>query len=191
MINARRLDGFLLPTTIAAMLVGSLASGAIVWSASNAAFTASTRNPGNTWAAAQVMISDDDTAEAMFDITDALPGDSGQNCITATYGGVPATVRLYVAPGGLTGTLGSYVNLTVEQGTGGSFGSCTGFSSETSTTGTMAAFAAARTSHATGFGTWAPTGAETRTYRVSWSLAADNAAANKAAGLTLTWEAKG
>ena len=174
----------------AATMAGVLASGMLVWGSSNAMFNGKTANPASSWSAGTVSISDDDGAAAMFTTTGILPGDTGQKCITATYtGSATAGVKVY---GSLTGTLGPYVDLTIEQGTGGSFASCTGFVSALSTTATMSAFVAASSNYGTGFGSWTPTAnGQTRVYRVSWAIRADNAAVSRTAGLTLTWEAQG
>ena len=176
---------------VAALVAGVLGSGVLVWGSSHALFNGKTMNPANAWAAGTVSISDDDAGTALFTVSGIQPGDSGVKCIDVTYTGtVAAGVRLHAA---LTGTgLGPYVDLTVEQGTGGTFASCGSFAAEVSTTGTMAAFAAARTDYATGFGTWAPTaGGQTRSYRITWAMRPDNGGANKTANLALTWEARG
>jgi hypothetical protein len=176
---------------VAGLIAGVLASGMLVWGSSTALFRGTTANPVNSWTAGTVSISDDDAAAAMFTVTGILPGDSGTKCITVTYtGNVTANVRLYAT---LTGTgLGTYIDTTIDQGTGGSFASCTSFVSEVSTTGTMASFAAARTNFATGFGTWAPTAnGQSRTYRVAWAMQPDNGGISKNATLNLTWEAQG
>jgi hypothetical protein len=176
---------------IASAVLGMLLSAALVWGASDAAFKGSTQNGAGNWSAGTVVLGDDDSNGVMFNLSGIQPGDTGQRCITVTYTGTLPTAgaRLYV--GALTGTLGPYVTATVEQGTGGSFGSCAGFAMETTTTATLSSLAGTYTSFGTGFGTWAPTGSgQSRTYRISWNLAWDNNAANRTAGLTLTWEAQ-
>jgi hypothetical protein len=176
---------------VAGVLAGVLGSGLLVWGSSQALFNGKTSNPADAWAAGTVSISDDDAGTALFTASGIMPGDSGAKCINVTYTGtVAADVRMYAT---LTGTgLGPYVDLTVEQGTGGTFASCTSFAAEASTTGTMTAFAAARTDHASGFGTWAPTaGGQSRSYRIVWAVRPDNGGANKTANLALTWEARG
>ena len=175
---------------VAALTVGLAASAAMVWTASDAAFSGLTKNTGDTWSAATVSIADDDGGTAAFAVTGAMPGDSGSKCITVTYtGGPAATVKLYAT--GLTGGLGPYLNMTIAQGTGGSFASCTGFTPAVSTSSTLSAFASTYSSFGTGFGAWtnATTGS-TATYQISWSIAADNGAANTSAALTFTWEAQ-
>src|SRR3954471_193143 len=79
-------------TSVAA--VGALvASTVVVLGASDAAFTASTANPGNSWETGSIVIAsltDDDsgttpaTGTAMFSETGLQPGDTGENCITVT-----------------------------------------------------------------------------------------------------------
>jgi hypothetical protein len=177
------------PVAVVGVIAVSVA-GAVAWHASDAAFSGTTGNGGNAWSTATVSLADDDSGTAIFSVTGAEPGDTGQNCVTVTYTGTaPATVTSYGT--GLTGGLGPYLQVTVEQGTGGSFGTCTGFASQASATGTLASFAATYNSFGTGFGSWsAPTAGTSRTYRISWSLAADNAAANRSVTMTFTWEAR-
>ncbi|MDP9820154.1 hypothetical protein [Spirilliplanes yamanashiensis] len=176
---------------LAALFAGMLLSGALIWDATGAAFSASTASPASNWAAGTVAISDDDGGAALFSATNVQPGDTGSKCILVTYtGNATASVRLHVQS--LTGTLGPYVNVVLEQGAGGSSASCASFVPDTTApAATMSALAAARPNWAAGFGSWSPTAAgQTKAYRISWSLAADNNAANKTAGLTLRWEAQ-
>lgn len=178
--------------SIAVLPLGLTLSGFFVWQGSEAAFTAQTSNPGNSFSAGTVTLSDDDTGVAMFTMSGLRPGSTDTKCITVTYtGSLAATVKLYVAPGDYTGTgLGTYLNLTVQEGTGGSYASCTGFvSSAADYTGTLGAFAAARTSSATGVGSFAPTAGQSRAYRFTYTLADNNAAQGLNSQVTLTWEA--
>jgi hypothetical protein len=47
------------------------------------------------------------------------------------------------------------------------------------------------TSWATGIGSWTPTGAgQIRTFPVTWRLTDDDNAANRAAAVTLAWQAR-
>lgn len=180
-----------------AVPLGGLLSGALVWQASYAAFTATTTNAGNSWTAGTVALTDDDASSAMFTASDLEPGSTGQRCIAVTYNGTLASaVELYIKPGELTGdtTLDDHVDLVVTEGTGGGFGSCTGFvAGATAFTGDLASFAGAHTSFATGAGAWAPTGAgQARTYRFTYTLAADapDTVQGKTVGATFTWEAQ-
>jgi len=176
---------------LASALAGAMVSGLLVWGASDAAFSAITTNPTNSWTAGTVAISDDDSNGTIVNLTGLLPGDNGQKCITVSYtGNAPAAVRLYVSAA--TGTLAPYITFTAEQGSGGSWASCTGFTPTVSSGATtLAAFRTAHSSHATGFGNWNPPGVQARTYRITWSFAGDTDALNDSTGMSLTWEAQG
>lgn len=121
---------------VAAVLVAVLGSGLIVWSASDAAFSATTTTPAARWAAGSVELTDDDGGTALFTAAGLKPGRSIVNCVAVTYAGsVPAGVRLYATttaatPGsGGTGLL-PHVHVKVEEGTSGAYG-CGGFSAPT------------------------------------------------------------
>ena len=167
-----------------------LASGALVSQASYAAFSATTANPSNTWAAGQVALTDDDggtsptTGTAMFTASKLKPGSTGQKCIVvSSTSTVASTLKLYSTAVSTTNGLSTYLNLTVEEGTGGSFaGGCTGFTAAaTDFTGTLAGFGTGATAFGSGVGAFALTGTptETRSYRFTYSLDA-----------AFTWEAQ-
>ncbi|MDR6170327.1 hypothetical protein [Curtobacterium sp. SORGH_AS_0776] len=114
-----------------------VASGVVVSTASYSAFSATTVNPTSNWTAGSVALTDDDNNTALFNATGLKPGSTGANCITVTSTGtLPSTVKLYGTNAATTNALASNINLTVEQGTGGGFGSCTGFTAA-STNGTL------------------------------------------------------
>jgi hypothetical protein len=176
-----------------------VASGAVVSTASYSAFSATTVNPTNNWTAGSVALSDDDNNTALFTANNLKPGSTGANCITVTStGSLPSTVKLYGTNASTTKDLAANVNLTVEQGTGGGFGSCSGFTPTatggTLYSGTVAGFGAASTNYATGVGTWAPTGtaSESRVYRVTYTVSstAPNTVQGGTAALGFTWEAQ-
>jgi len=176
-----------------------VASGVVVSTASYSAFSATTVNPTSNWTAGTVALSDDDNNTALFTATGLKPGSTGTNCITVTStGSLASTVKLYGTNPATTNTLASNINLTIEQGTGGGFGSCTGFTPATTSgtlySGMVAAFGSASTNFATGVGTWAPTGSasESKVYRVTYTVptAAPNTIQGGTASLGLTWEAQ-
>ncbi len=176
-----------------------VASGAVVSTASYSAFSATTVNPTSNWTAGSVALSDDDNNTALFTATGLKPGSTGSNCITVTStGSLPSTVKLYGTNASTTKDLAANVALTVEQGTGGGFGTCAGFtpaaSSGTLYSGTVAGFGSASTDFASGVGTWAPTGSasESRVYRVTYTVpsTAPNTVQGGTASLGLTWEAQ-
>lgn len=176
-----------------------VASGVVVSTASYAAFSSTTVNPTNNWTAGSVALSDDDNNTALFTANNLKPGSTGANCIAVTStGSLPSAVKLYGTNVSTTKDLAANVNLTVEQGTGGGFGSCSGFTPAATGSslysGTVAGFGAASTNYATGVGTWAPTGtaSETRVYRVTYTVSstAPNTVQGGTAALGFTWEAQ-
>jgi hypothetical protein len=176
-----------------------VASGVVVSTASYSAFSATTVNPTSNWTAGSVALSDDDNNTALFNATGLKPGSTGANCITVTSTGtLPSTVKLYGTNAATTNALASNINLTVEQGTGGGFGSCTGFTAASTNgtlySGTVAGFGTASTNFATGVGSWAPTGSgsESRVYRFTYTVSstAPNTVQGGTAALGFTWEAQ-
>ena len=89
-----------------------------------------------------------------------------------------------------------YINLTVVQGTGGSFSSCSGFNALSSGSslysGTLANFGSSATGYSTGLGNWAPTGtaSETRSYQISYTVSssAPDSTQGGTAAIGFTWE---
>jgi predicted ribosomally synthesized peptide with SipW-like signal peptide len=88
-------------------------------------------NPGNSFSAGSVSVTDNDAGASLLTLTNAKPGDIASGCIVVTYGGsLPANVRLY---GATTGTgLDQYLTLKVTRGTisAPTAGSCTGFTAD-------------------------------------------------------------
>jgi hypothetical protein len=80
-----------------------------------AAFSGTTSNPGNSFAAGTVTIADNDGGTALFNASNQKPGNNDR-CIKVTYTGtLDATVKLYSSA--ITGD-GSAFNVTVTKGTG-------------------------------------------------------------------------
>jgi len=158
-------------------------------SRSQAAFTATTANGPNAFATGSVVLSDDDSGTAMFNVSNMTPGNPVSRCITVTYSGtvLPAPVRLHATSGG---SLDAYLNTTIEIGTGGSFSTCTGFvPTSTLSTGTLAAFSAARTDFASGLTLFtAAANPTTRTLRFTIDVADNNAAQALSTSATFTFE---
>ena len=172
-----------------------MASGLLVWQSSYAAFSSTTTNPTNNWTAGTVALTDDDSNTAMFTAAALKPGATGEKCIVVTSSGnLASTVKLYATTYSTTAALGSYIDLVIQEGSGGSFSSCTGFTSAaTNFTGTLAAFAAANTNFGNGLSSWAPAaGTVTRTFRIAYTIntSAPNSAQGGTAAAGLTWEAQ-
>jgi hypothetical protein len=181
----------------AAALIAVMSSGAMVWQASQAAFSGSTTNPTNSWNAGAVTLSDDDSNAAMFTATGLTPASpSGVKCIKVTYtGDVAAPVKLYATS--LTGSLGTYLPLTIEMGAAagaGAFANCGAFSvtSTLYSPGTVAGFAGSYTDYSTGLATgWTPsTNGDYRVFRFTYSVANNNSANGQACTANFVWEAQ-
>ncbi len=124
--------------TVALVPLAILASGAMVYQASNAAFTASTATPSNNWTAGTVALTDNDGNAALFSVSNVKPGvaNGGTRCINVSYtGSLAATVKLYAsgytsAAGPAGGVLGNFLRASVEEGSGATDAACTGFTSD-------------------------------------------------------------
>jgi Camelysin metallo-endopeptidase len=95
-----------------------------------AAFSGTTANPSNAFAAGTVSISDNDAGGSVLSLSSATPGNSSTGCIKVTYSGsLNANVHLY---GSASGSLPSYLTLTVTRGTDSSpsFASCSNFAAD-------------------------------------------------------------
>lgn len=178
-------------TRLAAIGAALLMLTVLTVSRSQAAFTSSAANSANSFSTGNVTITDDDAGTALFAATTMSPGSPIINCIALTYTGtvLPATVKLY---GTTTGALDTYLDTTVEVGTGGTFGDCTGFSA-TSTiyTGTLANFDATLTDYASGVTIWAPaTNPSTVTLRFTVDVQDNNLAQGLSSTAEFTFEAQ-
>jgi hypothetical protein len=175
-----------------------IVSGIAVSGASYSAFSSTTSNPTSNWQTGSVVLEDDDADAALFTVEGLQPGSTGSKCIAVTSTGTLAsTVKLYATSLATTKALSSYIDLTIVQGTGGTFGSCTGFAALASDSsvynGTVAGFGAV-TTYAGGLGVWAPTGAssETRVYKITYTVnaATPNTAQAGSASVAFKWEAQ-
>jgi hypothetical protein len=181
---------------VLAIPVGLLISGLLVWQASNAAFSDTTTNPGNSWAAGEVIITSD-RASAMFEAHNIAPGAADEQCVRVTYQGtLDADVALYAAYVNGDSGLAPFLDLTVEQGTG-SAADCSDFTPGAglpSASGTLAGFVTGNTTFADGLRGWSPAGSAnaTRTYRFAYELPSNttNDAQGKTAEVAFTWEAQ-
>ena len=195
----RRAGAALVPLAI-------IASGGMVYQASNAAFSHTTSTPANNWTAGTVALSDNDSGVALWTVTGLKPGDSGTRCIKVTYtGSLAADVKLYVSalaatPGGKSG-LAPYLALRITEGTG-DLANCSDFANLNvpsvitnagyPTTGsTLATWRASHNAWASGAGTWTGVATNgTRTYQIEYTLMDDNNAQDAGVNASFIWEAR-
>jgi predicted ribosomally synthesized peptide with SipW-like signal peptide len=181
---------------MSAVVVGIVAaiSGTGTW----AAFSDTTGNSANVFAAGTVRIADNDSGSAMMTLTDAYPGDGAQGCIQVTYSGtLDADVRLYA---NVTGTLGQYLTLTVTRGSdpSPSFPGCGGFTPDATDyngdgpgviyEGDLDAFPGGWGGGVVDPGTWSTS--DSHAYRFEVTLQNDDAAEARTAGADFVWEAR-
>jgi predicted ribosomally synthesized peptide with SipW-like signal peptide len=202
-------------TALIVFLVGVIASvvGLATWSA----YSSTTSNTNNQFQTGSVVLSDNDSGTAMFNMTGARPGDTVSKCITVTYTGtLTSNVTLYG-----TGTAGNgldaYLDLKV---TRGGFSSNTPANMACSDGGTGSTFQPDSVTYSGGNGagangvlfnarmnlyptSWATgildapggtaeawTNPEPHVYKFEVTVANDNNGANKNHTQTFTWEAR-
>lgn len=180
-------------------IIASLASVAVIAGAGSygtfSAFTESTSVAGNTYSAGTLDISKGATGTSIFALTNLRPGDTAvQRCVTVTNTGSLsfASLKLWAT---VSGGLATYLDWTVERGTGAAGGAsadCTGF------TGGSAIFSLAKlstfpTSNATAINDtsgWASNASKSYRFTAQLPSSVTEAAAEGAsASVTLNWDA--
>jgi hypothetical protein len=170
-------------------------AAALVWQSAYAGFTDTTTSLPASVSTGTVVLTNNVEGYGALTLPQMRPGDSATECIIVTStGSEPSLVTLYAT--GRTGntTLADSINLSWSAGTGGGAnGDCTGFvATVTATTTSMSKFP---TGFATGVLPWNTVGgpsAETRTYRLTYSLVAGAPASAKgtSTAITFVWEAQ-
>ena len=179
----------------AALAIGMVGSGVLVYQASFAAFTATTSNTGNSWETGSVDLADDDGGSALFSTAQhglLHGGEWGERCITVTASGSLASTVTMSATA--TGTLAPSIELTVERAPATSVPvDCTGFDRDTSApvyAGALSGLPAALTTEATSE-RWSATTGTAHTYLIRWELPEgdDAVVQNASAEAAFTWTA--
>jgi hypothetical protein len=172
---------------IVAALGGMAAFGAF------SAFSDTTSNPNNSFAAGTVTVGNNATSP-LYSVSNGKPGAASTNrCIKITYSGsLPATVKVYRSA--LSGTLGQYLDLTVTKGTG-SQEDCSDFVAGASVySSTLESFGTDWTgglalTNASNSAAWS--NGDAVTYRFSAVIQDNNAAKGLNTGThSFTWEAR-
>ncbi len=179
---------------LSAALMAVIAASLLAFQSTGAAFSATTENAGNAFAAGTVTLSDNDAGTAMFNLPNMKPNDAAVGCIEVTYSGsLDPEVRTYGASTAGDG-LEDYLDLTIERGDG----TCAAFGSATAvwtngSDGDLGVYLGAVTNYATGVDTWQPTGggpADVVPYRFTMALQDNTLAQAKTVTVTFTWEAQ-
>ncbi len=185
--------------TAIATPIAIVAAAALIWQSSHAAFSGTTRNSGNNWATGSVALTDDDAGSARFQVANMVPGQTDTKCIKVTANAtVPGTVKGYAVNPVLSAQgLQDHVKVSIDYGTGGDFGSCTGFTKEgTAIPASTLTALAGYSNYANGAGAWAVTaGAQSRTYQITWTFDTTGMTQTEldglqgtATGIDLQWE---
>lgn len=179
----------------AALPVAMIVASTLVGTASYSGFNAVVSNTGNTWSAGTVAVTSDDAGVSILNDTNIQPGSSNTSCITVkNSSSISAPVKLYAKNTGADATVAQAVYLTIDEGTGGSFSSCSGFTKQTNlvTNLPLSTVEANNSSYSTGLATGLTTAGTTKTYQFTYTMPAS--AANKWQGLVSTtsffWEAQ-
>jgi predicted ribosomally synthesized peptide with SipW-like signal peptide len=181
------------------LLIG--ATSALAGFGTFSAFSSTTTNSGNSFAAGTVFVDDNDAGAAMYTVSNQKPGVATTRCIKVTYSGtMAADVKLYTTS--TVGAVADYIDLTVEKGSGNpAFPNCTGFSPESTVyTGELDDFTTSKNSYANGIAAFPGSQTQwnqndTLVYRFTLTLQDDNNANGGATPLStgshaFTWEAR-
>ena len=157
----------------------------LVINRSSDALTAEGASAPSAVSSGTISLNDDDTGRALFDLSDMAPGRPVSRCIEVIYDGTILPVDLAMTAE-TTGALGSFLDMVVEEGTGGGFNSCRGFTAGSRLyRGTLTDF--------TGSG-WLDLGrivntGTARTFRITVELADEQDALGLTATADFLWEA--
>lgn len=179
---------------VGAFLVAVVAGGALLGSSLAQAFDLRSPPPVEpaavTAEAIGAVLVETDANGPLFRAPLMRPGDSLQRCVPVSHSADSGRVSLslYASVSG-TG-LGDFLDLTIDQGTGGGYHSCAGFVAEERLyAGTLSGFASDHHDFATGTRLGRPSPGN-MVYRFELSLRDDNTAQGTTTGAVFTWEAQ-
>ena len=189
----------LLMSMLVVGITGSLAAFGVF-----SAFSSQTSNPGNSFSAGTVNISDNDGDVAAYNVSNGKPGSTQSKCVRVLYtGSLDSDVHLYTPEA--IGALGPYVNLSITPGTQATPNpNCTGFTPDAGGpvfSGTLSAWRTAHHDWGTGLNV-VPSGGATKwatndavVYQIQATLADDNNANGVSSSLStgshsFVWEAR-
>ncbi|WP_166283063.1 hypothetical protein [Motilibacter deserti] len=189
--RVRRWAPAVVPVTLA--VVGS---GVLIAHTSQAAFTATTSAPGNSWTAAEIDLGGDLTGTAVFSPDQVVPGASGERCFQVRFTGSGAPVgpvRLYSDTFADTQGVADHLTVTVEtapERAAGAPADCTSFAGGTPVWSGTLRDLSTHGSYADGVAEWQPGATDgARQYRLSWrySSTAPDSTQGGVAGAGLVW----
>jgi hypothetical protein len=156
----------------------------LVVNRSSGALTGTDANATAAVGSGSIELTDDDQGRSLFDLTNLTPARPEARCVEVTYGGtiLPVALRLRAEA---DGSLADFLDVTIDEGTGGGFESCDGF------TAVSPVFDGPLTD-LTALG-WVELGdilnaGDGRTYRISLQLEDNQEALTQETNLELAWE---
>jgi hypothetical protein len=136
---------------------------------------------------ASVGLVDDDGNQGLFNVSGLVPGSSTTRCVKVEYGGPAPSGTVFFSASDITGPLAANLSIKVEQGTGGGFANCAGFTGTVIYDGPLTGLvdpdpAAPQTT--TG---WSPTAVDERTYRLTATMNDNVSAQDQHSTATFRW----
>lgn len=190
-VGSDRDDAFRATIRLAAIAAALVLLTVLTVTRSNAAFSATTSNTGDSFATGSVTLVDDDAGSTLFAATGMSPGNPVVECIEVTYAGslLDAEIKMYATS---AGALDTYLDATVEVGNGGGFGDCVGFTpTSTLFDNTLENMSSTHANWSTGLDVYTATASpESRTIRITIDVQNDTAAQNLSSTAAFHWEAQ-
>ena len=167
-----------------AAALSALLIGTLVVTRSSEALTTDGTVAGSALTSGTIALVDDDSGQALFDLSDMAPGRPLERCIEVVYEGSITPVDLSLTAESI-GPLARFMNLSVEEGSGAGFDSCDGFrATSTLYVGTLADLAADQRLE---LGRLLNSG-DSRSYRIVFDLQDVQEALGLAATADFIWE---
>ncbi len=167
-----------------AAAVSFLVLSTLVVNRSDAAFSSQSALAASAVDSGTVRLSDDDEGHSLFVLEDLSPARPALRCIEITYGGTILPVALDVQARA-NGALTEFLDVTIDEGAGGGYGSCDGFvASDTVFEGSLDEMTELGW---IGIGTLLNSG-DRRTFRISLRLEDREAALGQTTTLEFAWE---
>jgi len=136
--------------------------------------------------AASSLVLDNDAAGPLIAAGELVPGPQPSQCVQISYQGATAgdRVGLFAA---VSGSLADYLQVRIDEGTGGVYGDCSGFAGATIFSGTLATFGTTYGTSSTALTTATlSAGSGAVSYEFTFALADTNAAQNLSASAWFT-----
>jgi hypothetical protein len=136
---------------------------------------------------ASVGLVDDDGHQGLFNVTGLVPGRATSRCVQVQYGGPAPAGTVFFSASDITGPLAASLKLKVEQGTGGNFASCHGFTGAVVYDGALTGLVDADPAEPHTTTGWSPSAGDERTYRLTATMRDNVSVQGQASTATFRW----